>query len=193
MRSPDHDNPAIQAMLQDVMGNPVTAHWSRDKSTYKTRVEPGSVKRNVGLSLPHGCTLQGMLYLPGSQSSDVEMVMSRLRVNPKIREHGISIRLISALGHLAKQHQASVLIGHMESQYVAMGLRKVFGEASLRYATQPREPLSVDLPMTTPEAIGALEMLEEYETNLEDRDLGFGFIVDLTQVPTSSLEIPVIQ
>ena len=189
MTSPGNERLSDQAMVKDINDRPVAATWRRGRSDLKTHATPGAIKGLIELSLPHDCTLQGMLYIP-DRSTDIEMVMSRLRVNPRVRNEGISKRLISALGHVAKQNQATIMLGQVESQYTVKALADVFGEDTLRYALHPGEPEVIALPMTTADAVSSLEIAETFERDLERREIGFGFIVDLSQVAKGALEQP---
>lgn len=191
------ENPETTAMLREAMEQPVKARPARppSRSELKTYAD-GASKVLTRFSLPHANSLEGMLYIPDgidrSVNGEIEMVMSRLTVNPRLRRHGVSKRLISALGHVAKQNRAAFLIGQVESQYTIMAMADVFGAENLSYNDiPPGETDSLYLPMTTPEAVSSLERAEKFETDPEHREIGFGFVVDLSRVAMSGLEQPV--
>ena len=186
MSNPGRESLDELVIHEDADRQPVVARWVRSRANLKAYLEHGAIKGLIDLSLAPDSTLEGMLYIPDSRSSRIEMVMSEPSTNPERSEEDASRRLISALGHIAKQNQAAVLLGQPESQDTVTAVAEVFGEDNLGYATHPGEPWSRDLWMTTAEAISL------FDAGQQSWQAGFGFVVDLGRVPIDGLEVPVI-
>lgn len=125
-----------------------------------------------------------------SQDPNRNMTFFGLQVYPEIRERKIGTRLVSALAYAALSKGVTALNGSVESQYVLKIFRNLFGEDNLSYYEVDPNDEDVDLPITTDQAIEILEGYEAKEEDLEHRTLGFGVMIDLSNINPQTLERP---
>jgi len=100
-----------------------------------------------------------------------------------VRGTGLGTRLVSAMTRLALEKSAANIEGVVTSQHTLKIFRRLFAEERLSFFDQ-----GVHLPMVTEQAICSLERAEEYEDNLEHRELGVWTRVDLTGLNNRDLE-----
>lgn len=112
-----------------------------------------------------------------------------IRVHEDFRGAGVATRLVSALAHMAIRHNATTMYGFVESQHTLRIFRQLTGDAAISYVSP--DPITGEQVTDTDQAITALERAEEYEPDLEHRDLGVEVHVDLTGIDVSILEQPV--
>jgi hypothetical protein len=120
------------------------------------------------------------------------MNLLRLHVIPEARRNKLATRLVSALAYVAISHNVQYLETTVESQHTLKIFRNLFGAQNISYfdANHYIEH-RIEFPITTQEAIASLERAEQFETDLDNRDIHLNVRVSLSEVEPSKLEVPV--
>jgi hypothetical protein len=164
-------------MVKELHNVPMAARWS---------------ERNVNVSLPHECEINGeLVHNPNDDEPGYVMYVGqpRLFVPVHLRKKGFGERLVRGLTSLALSYGAVSLISHIESPQALRIRRRIFGEGNLELYDYPDTPKAkfreaVPLPIT-------VEQAEESYERCENRWFGFLAIVDLTRVDPLNFERPV--
>jgi predicted GNAT family acetyltransferase len=148
----------------------------------------------VTLRLPNDCTIDAMLDFERSDNSRVYNP-GFLRINPKLRGHGLGKRLLQASIAYAVDRGATDFHALVVNEQSLSILKNLLGEDSLQYWDY--DPKKADKPVRVQanfqEAYDYLDGAKPYESDLEDRSYGIEVYADLQALDTTGWERPTIE
>lgn len=120
---------------------------------------------------------------------DAEICFLDLRVDEDYRRRGLATRLFGALALTALNQSISKITGSVDSQHTLKIVRELFPDESIDITDiDPMTGEVTHLPITLDQAILSLERSEQFEDNLEFREISVCINIDLSSMNKSQFE-----
>lgn len=143
----------------------------------------------IKISLPHMCSITGILVYPTLTSNDSSLYINMFNLPEEFQQKGIGQRLLQCIVAYAKTYGATVLSGNVTSRAALKTRARVFGQDKLTFYSRTGLGKKGDQIIRNFDEI--LSKLPNSITS-EDEEVGFSCFVDvdLKSIDTQSWELP---